>query len=178
MCAAIVGSRDGPSSLSSISTDSGSECLLLFSTKYQIANFGVSQLQACWPSTLFDYSNFGYSLLGMIAEKKRGGLPYSSCVQQFISNLLGNVNFRQSPSVLTGWPPPPSEMWYHGMNSPNVITLGELKATPPYQDPIENYDSFGGLSVGVPDYCKVLAALNFTGTDTPLLKPDTYSSIF
>jgi CubicO group peptidase (beta-lactamase class C family) len=141
--------------------------------KNAIASWAVSQKQLCWPGTRYGYCNFGYMVLGLLLE--RLGIPFATVLAGLIVQPLKLKRLRRSQSVASGWPPPADEALYHDSAALDVIALDQLKPTQSYQDPIERWDSSGGMSAAAPDYAKVLAALN--ANPCPILKPDSIASI-
>jgi CubicO group peptidase (beta-lactamase class C family) len=141
--------------------------------KNEIASWAVSQKQMCWPGTRYGYCNFGYLVLGLLLE--RLGIPFTKVLVDLVCKPVKLKRLRRSRSLASGWPPPSDEALYHDSAAADVIALDQLKSTQSYTDPIEHWDSSGGLSAAAPDYAKVLAALN--ADPSPMLKQDSITSM-
>ncbi|CAG8629748.1 3145_t:CDS:2 [Ambispora gerdemannii] len=130
-------------------------------TKLQLARYIMTEKLQFEPGTQYLYSNFGYILLSLVVEKKRGTL-YESAVLSTIGKPLGLSRTRLSrtllSSQLTG------EARYHDWKigvSDSVMTPDEPLV--PYQYggfDIQNQDGGGGWSVAAVDFARILAGLS------------------
>lgn len=149
-------------------------------TKYQIASFMAGQEMQYDPGDTSQfpqgvsssYSNFGYSLLGQVIEKKHPGFNYTDAVKNSIFKPLGVTRPRLGRSLLANQAS--GEVRYHGAK-PSIaksVMTSDMPLVPTAYGGfnIENMDSHGGWILAAPDYAKVLAA--FQRNDNPLFKKE------
>lgn len=148
-------------------------------TKYQIAGFMTTQPLQHNPGTHYAYSNFGFSLLGQILERKRPGQTYTQSVQETIWGRLG-VTRPFLASVLQG-DRAPGEAEYQSAQTgvvPSVMTADQPLVPVFYGgENVTNMDSHGGWVLAAPDYVKMLAAFD-RGALNPLLDEATTAEMF
>lgn len=125
------------------------------------------------PDTDSQYSNFGFSVLGQVLERRNPGLSYQEVVERDIFAPLGLVRPRMARSTKAGlWP---GEVTYHPytpMLSRSVLSDSQPWVAGQYGAlNKENMDSHGGWVMAAPDYAKILAAFDL-GASNPLLDPD------
>jgi CubicO group peptidase (beta-lactamase class C family) len=131
------------------------------------------------PGTLYDYSNYGYLLLGRIIEAVTG-MSYSAYMQKYVFDAL-NINRIKLGSSLFEQRQT-SEVAYYTSDPhlyPNVRQPGgPANAMLPYGNfNIENMDSHGGWLASAVDMARFMTAFDSTG-GYPLLNPATISQIF
>jgi CubicO group peptidase (beta-lactamase class C family) len=147
-------------------------------SKYDRARYQLQQPMAHEPGTHQAYSNFGFSLLGMVVEAYEDQ-PYLDAVKKHVFKPLGLKRPRGIPTLLKDQPPETARQ--HD---------DELRAWPSVLDPKQplvpiayggenyaNFDSFGGWCMAAPDYAKILAAFD-PGVANPLLKPETVKTMW
>lgn len=122
------------------------------------------------PNTQSQYSNFGFSVLGQVLERKEPGLTYQQIVQRDIFTPLGLTRPKMARSTKAGlWP---GEVYYHPwtpMLSRSVLSDSQPWVAGQYGAlNKENMDSHGGWVMSAPDYAKILAAFDL-GASNPLL---------
>jgi len=131
------------------------------------------------PDSDSQYSNFGFSVLGQVLERKNPGLTYEQIVQRDILQPLGLVRPRLARSTKAGlWP---GEVYYHPytpMLSRSVMSNGQPWVAGQYGAlNKENMDSHGGWVMSAPDYAKILAAFDLGGSN-PLLSPEQTTNMW
>ncbi len=131
------------------------------------------------PDTDSQYSNFGFSVLGQVLERKNPGFSYQQIVERDIFTPLGLVRPRMARSTKTGlWP---GEVYYHPytpMLSRSVMDDAQPWVAGQYGAlNKENMDSHGGWVMAAPDYAKILAAFDL-GASNPLLTPDETAAMW
>ncbi|MFE0753747.1 serine hydrolase [Inquilinus sp. NPDC058860] len=139
-------------------------------TKYDVASFGVAQPLQFWPGTDSHYSNFGYSILGLVIEKKTGK-PYEQALLESVFVPVGvgrpRIAFNRKEERAKG------EVFYHDAaerTGPSMLEPSQPMVEFPYgAENFRNYDSFGGWVLAAPDYARVLSQFS-RGSDNPLLK--------
>ncbi|MBX3464033.1 MAG: serine hydrolase [Planctomycetes bacterium] len=125
------------------------------------------------PGNDSEYSNFGFSVLGQVLERRNPGLSYEQIVQRDILQPLGLWRPRMARSTKAGlWP---GEVFYHPfvpMLSRSVLSDDRPWVAGQYGAwNKENMDSHGGWVMSAPDFAKILAAFDL-GASNPLLDPD------
>ena len=111
------------------------------------------------------YSNLGYTLLGMVVEKKRG-VTLTSALQSDLFSPLGITRFRVASSNVNAQPA--NEALYRGdglWTTANVNVPGTPLAAVPYGG--DNFQALlapGGMSMAATDMARLLAMLNVPGT--------------
>ena len=131
-------------------------------SKSQTASFAASVNLAFTPGSQFSYSNMGYVLLGMIAEKKLG-VSYLTALRNKVFAPLGASRVRRFP--LLPETQPASEAKYDSivLGVGRSVVTGDGRIVPlVYGGDFDSrvWDAGGGLSVAAPDFAKVLASLN------------------
>jgi CubicO group peptidase (beta-lactamase class C family) len=143
-------------------------------TKYNVATFMTEEPIQYVPGTTYVYSNFSFSLLGQILEKKYPGLTYPQVIDQQIFQPLGITAPYIGQSGLSDRRP--GEVFYQGIG-PSIVTsvLTEQQPLVPYiygGSNITNMDSHGGWVMRAPDYAKILTGLD-PASPHPLLDAST-----
>ncbi len=129
--------------------------------KYQVASWGIDKGQGFWPSDAHvpAYSNLGYSLLGMVIEKKTGR-PYRIALQRALLGPIGISRARISQSFQSERAP--GEAIYHIAEETKGKSVHDT-AQPivPLQyggENSANKDSYGGWLMSAVDYARILAS--------------------
>lgn len=139
-------------------------------TKYMIASFMATYRLNSNPGEVYAYSNFGFSLLGQILERKYPGMLYKDIIQQQIFTPLGLTRPYLGGSLL-GDQGPDEARYQDSYPSVvfSVITPGDTLVPYIYGGSnIANMDSHGAWVMAAPDYAKFLAAFDL-GDTNPLL---------
>jgi len=118
------------------------------------------------------YSNYGFSLLGRILERRNGGVPYAQIMQNQVFGPLGITR------AVIGGPyredALPGEVRYHPQRLSVSRSVNEVdRPFVPWHYGgfnMANLDSHGAYVMTAPDYAKVLAAFDL-GLFNPLLGP-------
>jgi CubicO group peptidase (beta-lactamase class C family) len=135
-------------------------------TSYMV---GTQQLDFT-PNNDSQYSNFGFSLLGQVLERRNPGLSYEQIVNQRLFAPLGITRPRMARSTLAGLHP--GEVTYHPyvpMLRRSVLSDEQPWVAGQYGGlNKENMDSHGGWVMAAPDFAKVLAAFDL-GASNPVL---------
>lgn len=137
--------------------------------KFQIYRYMIgTQLLDFAPGTDYEYSNFGYSVIGQMLERRNAGLSYAQIMQQRVFGPLGITRPRIADSDQLH----PGEVMYHPW-TPSIgdSVLDDAQPLVAGQYGIwnkENMDSHGAWVMAAPDYAKVLAAFDL-GASNPLL---------
>ncbi len=132
------------------------------------------------PGTLYDYSNYGYLLLGRVIESITG-LPYATAVQQLIFNPLYITEIKQGSSEFEFRQP--GEVAYYTLTDPhlypNVRHAGApVNAMASYGSfNIENMDSHGAWIASAVDLARFTTMFDSTGL-YPILTPATIATTF
>jgi CubicO group peptidase (beta-lactamase class C family) len=150
-------------------------------TSNQLASWLAGQKLVALPGTsaAWAYNNMGYMLLGQIAAKLRG-TSYIDAVTNHIATPLGLQHTRLSVAPLSSQPA--DEARYTDITMPiakSVVDPDERLVPSGYGD--SNFTvsgPAGGISSAVVDMARILAALNLTATDNPLLAPSEIQSMF
>ena len=150
-------------------------------TPDQLASWLAGQKLVAPPGTpqAWAYNGNGYILLGQIVAKLRGG-SYIDALTNYIAAPLGLKHTRLSVAPLSSQPP--DEARYTDITMPiakSVVDPDQRLVPSGYGD--ANYSvhgADGGISSSVVDMARILAALNLTATDNPLLAPSEIQSMF
>jgi CubicO group peptidase (beta-lactamase class C family) len=150
-------------------------------TPAQFASWLAGQNLVAAPGTAqaWAYSNNGYFLLGQIVAKLRGGV-YIDAFTKYVAAPLGLQNTRLAVSPLSSQPA--NEARYTDISMPiekSVIYADQRVVPSGYGD--TNYSvssSAGGISSAAVDMARILAALNLSSADNPLLAPSEIQSMF
>jgi CubicO group peptidase (beta-lactamase class C family) len=153
--------------------------------RMQIARWGVGQQMQFWPGSKSVYSNFGFSVLGLVIEAVTG----SSYIDWMKASILGPLGVARARLSM------PLEL---SRAAAEVAYIPESPATKPDlvsgvgQVPLQyggennaNFASFGGWVMAAPDYVKVLSSYtSATTAPTTTLPKDmlgnpraTYTSV-
>jgi CubicO group peptidase (beta-lactamase class C family) len=142
--------------------------------KYQIARYMAGQPLQFTPGTQQEYSNFGFSLLGMLIERKRGQ-SYIEAVRRSVFAPLGVTRAVRAVAPLTEQAAGAVRQHDHELRVwPSVLSGDPRLYTQPLAplaygaEDYRVFDSFGGWELAAVDYAKVLAAFH-CGADNPLL---------
>ncbi|MCA8951735.1 MAG: serine hydrolase [Planctomycetes bacterium] len=131
------------------------------------------------PDSQYAYSNFGFSLLGIVLEFANPGWAYDRIIGRDVFSPLGLTRPKLARSLRSQlWP---GEVTYH----PYVPALGrtvhddnrDWVATQYGAANKENMDSHGGWVMAAPDYAKILAAFDL-GASNPLMTPATRDAMW
>lgn len=123
-------------------------------SKVDIATYMTGQPMQFEPGSRFNYSNYGYCLLGLIIEEITGR-DYSEWVAENVFQPIGVGRPRRGHTSF--FERSPGEVIYHGANGED-----------PYRWNIENMDSHGGWVLSAPDFARFMCAL-FEDPDSSLL---------
>jgi CubicO group peptidase (beta-lactamase class C family) len=131
------------------------------------------------PGTLYDYSNYGYLLLGRIIEAVTG-MSYSAYMQKYVFDPLNITRIKQGFSLFEQRQA--GEVAYYTSDPhlyPNVRKAGgPANAMLPYGNfNIENMDSHGAWLASAVDLARFMTAFDSTG-GYPLLDLGTINQIF
>jgi CubicO group peptidase (beta-lactamase class C family) len=126
------------------------------------------------------YNNDGYIMLGQIVAKLRGS-SYLDAVSSHICAPLNLQHTRLSVSPLSDQPA--DEARYTDITMPirpSVVYPDQRLVPSGYGDwgPATVTAPAGGISSAVVDMARILAALNLTAADNPLLAPNEIESMF
>ena len=140
-------------------------------TKYQRAQYHMSFPLSFQPGARNQYSNFGYSILGLVLERvSRPDLSYEAIVRRDVFNPLGLTRPFVAGTVCEARRP--GEVRYHDYRLrvvTNVMHQDRRLLPMPYGgEHYRTFDSFGGWVLSAPDYAKLLAAFN-RGAYNPLM---------
>lgn len=108
------------------------------------------------PGTESHYSNFGYGILGRVAEKA-SGKSYMNYLQQNLLAPVGLTNIIQSrsrPRDLNPW-----EIWYDDSSLVRSAVDYPTNMLVRWVDGggyLESYDAFGGISASAPALCRFM----------------------
>jgi CubicO group peptidase (beta-lactamase class C family) len=147
-------------------------------SKSKIASYMAGQMMQFGPGTDSIYSNFGFSLLGRIVEKKTNSFSYTVAVKNTVLAPLGvtRANLGRSLWAIRA----AGEVRYHGAGlwaAPSVMSSSRPWVPGTYGGfNLENMDSHGGWTMAAPDYAKVLAAFD-RGTSNPILHQSTAENV-
>lgn len=125
------------------------------------------------------YSNVGYMLLGQIVANKRG-TSYIDAVSKYLGAPLGLRHTRLAVAPLGNQPP--DEARYTDITMPiykSVVDRDQRLVPAGYGD--LNFGvagPAGGISSAAVDMARILAALNLTATDNPMLAPSEIKAMF
>ena len=139
--------------------------------KFSIYRYMIgTQLLDFAPGTDYEYSNFGYCVIGQMLERSNPGLTYAQIMQQRVFGPLGITRARIADSDELH----PGEVTYHTW-TPSIGESVLDDAQPLVASQYgtlnkENMDSHGAWVMAAPDYAKVLAAFDL-GASNPLLGP-------
>jgi D-alanyl-D-alanine carboxypeptidase len=114
------------------------------------------------PGTHYEYSNFGYCLLGRVIEKVTG-MPYAAFVQQNILAKCGITTMEIGGSTLNEQKP--NEVYYFNDNYA-------------YNMNVPRMDSHGGWIATATDLVKFLTHVNYVPTKPELLKKATLDKMY
>jgi CubicO group peptidase (beta-lactamase class C family) len=150
-------------------------------TSDQLSSWLAGQKLLAAPGTnaAWQYNNAGYILLGQIAAKKRG-TSYIDAVNNHIAAPLGLKHTRLGIGPLSSQPA--DEARYTDITMPiarSVLDPDQRLVSSGYGD--GNFTvgaGAGGISSAVVDMARILAALNVTSTDNPLLAPSEINAMF
>ncbi len=150
-------------------------------TSAQLASWLAGQKLVAPPGTpaAWAYNNFGYMLLGQIAAKLRA-TSYIDAVTNHIAAPLGLKHTRLAVAPLSAQPA--DEARYTDITMPivqSVVDAGQRLVPAGYGD--ANYSVIGpagGMSSAVVDMARILAALNLSSADNPLLAPSEINAMF
>ena len=125
------------------------------------------------------YSNVGYMLLGLIVAKLRGS-SYIDAVRSHIAVPLGLKHTRLAVAPLGAQPPDEARHTSMTMKIVQSVVDADQRLVPEgYGD--NNYSvtgPAGGISSAVVDMARILAALNLSAADNPLLAPAEITAMF
>jgi CubicO group peptidase (beta-lactamase class C family) len=148
----------------------------------QLSSWLAGQKLTAPPGTpaAWGYNNVGYMMLGQIVAKLRGS-SYIDAVTNHIGAPLGMQHTRLSVSPLSGQPA--DEARYTDITMPirsSVVYPDQRLVPSGYGDwgPAAVTAPAGGISSAVIDMARILAALNLTAADNPLLVPSEIVSMF
>ncbi|HEY6343838.1 MAG TPA: serine hydrolase [Bryobacteraceae bacterium] len=147
----------------------------------QLASWLAGQKLVAAPGTpaAWVYNNNGYILLGQIAAQLRGG-AYIDVLNDYIVKPLGLQHTRLAVAPLSSQPA--DEARYTDITMPiaNSVIYADQRLVPSgYGDANFSVSSgAGGVSSSVVDMARILAALNLTAADNPLLAPSEIQSMF
>jgi CubicO group peptidase (beta-lactamase class C family) len=127
-------------------------------TREEIARWGTGQKMQFWPGFRYAYSNFGFSLLGLVIERKTGS-DYISWMRDKIFAPLGVTRPRLGlPLELSR---APEEVAYTAQDGRLTADFVTGIGSAPIQYGGENnanFASFGGWVMSAPDYVRILAS--------------------
>lgn len=137
-------------------------------TKYQLAQYMMGQPLQHDPGTVYAYSNFGYSLLGLVIEHVSGE-SYFTYLHQAILDPIGASDVHLAESVVTAQSV--REPYYSdpGTNC-SVFTIATCTTVPEAYGGfyVEAFDAFGGLDASAPT---LLTFLQHYFIDGPAVQP-------
>jgi len=145
--------------------------------KHDVATWMTGEPMQFEPGTKSAYSNYGFSLLGMLVEDATG-TSYAASMRSSIFGALGiPARARLGASLTRG----ADEVYYHGPN-PDLVRSFRSAARPwvpvtRFVNSLENFDSFGGWIMAPADYVKVLSAFD-SNIDNPLLAPASVAEMW
>jgi CubicO group peptidase (beta-lactamase class C family) len=128
------------------------------------------------PGTYFDYSNYGYLLLGRIIEAA-SHQPYETYVKQNILKPLGITHMQLGHTLPDGRLP--GEVTYHSdFTGPTVFDASGADVPMPYGAwNLENMDANGGWVANVIDLARFEVSFDRSGS-SPVLSPDSIQRMF
>ena len=130
-------------------------------TKLEIARYMAGRNLDFAPGSAEAYSNFGFSLLGQVMEK-RDGKTFQQLVRDRIMTPLGLTRPRIGTSAVPS--SPNGEVRYEDATPSlhtTVLNATGAKVSAPYGGfNLTNMDANGAWVMGAPDYAKILAALD------------------
>ncbi|MDQ3935588.1 MAG: beta-lactamase family protein [Actinomycetota bacterium] len=139
-------------------------------SRTEIARWGATQQMQFWPGSRTAYSNFGYSLLGLVIEQLTGS-DYIQHVRDRIFAPLGITRPRLAMPLERSRLP--GEVAYYpdgGGWDADDLTGGGGKLPIQYGgENNANFASFGGWAMAAPDYARLLAAYAGTAPPTTIL---------
>jgi len=125
------------------------------------------------PGSRYVYSNFGYCVLGRVAEKV-AGVPFADYVKSEILAPLGITRMRIGSSIREGRAP--GEVVYYDRDSTTSIFGGGGRVPWPYGGfYLEALDAVGAWIASAPDLLRFLTAVDGFATRPDLLRPETIS---
>ena len=150
-------------------------------TVEQLGSWLAGQQLVAPPGTpaAWQYNNNGYILLGQIAATLRG-TSYIGAVSNYIAAPLGLQHTRLAVAPLSNQPA--DEARYTDITMPivnSVVDPDQQLVPSGYGDANFSVSTGGGgISSSVVDMARILAALNLTATNNPLLAPSEIQSMF
>ena len=145
--------------------------------KHDVATWMTGEPMQFDPGAKSAYSNYGFSLLGMLVEEATG-VSYLASMRSSVFGALGvPTRARLGASLTRG----ADEVYYHGPN-PDLVRSFRSAARPwvpvtRFVNSLENFDSFGGWIMAPADYVKVLSAFD-SDIDNPLLAPASVAEMW
>lgn len=117
------------------------------------------------PDAEYQYSNYGYQLLGAVVEKVSGS-SYADFIESEIATPIGMTSLRVGDSEYSSLAP--DEVWYagHWLYSPEWDPDGEL-VEDSYAIDMTTRPGAGSLVCSAPDYCRYLREFFHPGTPKP-----------
>ena len=115
------------------------------------------------PGTHYEYSNFGYCLLGRVIEKV-SGMPYATFVKENILTKCGIIDMEIGGNTLAEQKP--NEVYYYD------------KEDWAYKMDERRMDSHGGWIATATDLVKLLVRLNYNPYKPEILKPKTLNQLY
>lgn len=148
--------------------------------KGSIANFMLGSTMLDFvPNNDSQYSNFGFSLLGQVLERRNPGMSYGQIVNQRLFGPLGINRARLARSTKAGLHN--GEVFYHPYTpilSRSVVDDARPWVAGQYGGlNKENMDAHGGWVMAAPDLAKVLAAFDL-GVSNPILSQQQADDMF
>jgi CubicO group peptidase (beta-lactamase class C family) len=141
-------------------------------TRNEMARWGATQQMQFYPGSrppYQNYSNFGFNLLGLVIERRRGR-DYVAALQQWLFDPLAIRRARLTLPLERSRAP--GEVAYYPQNPRLSDDLTGGGGQVPIQYGGENnanFASFGGLMMSAPDYARILAAYSAANPPTTIL---------
>ncbi len=115
------------------------------------------------PGAIFEYSNFGYCVLGRILEQV-SGLTYPDFVRQHVLAPCGVSDMHIAGDTLA-------------QRRPNEVTYTQQGAVSPYAIPVARMDAHGGWIANPTDLLRILLRFDGFASRPDLLQPGTISTM-
>jgi len=151
-------------------------------SKERLAGYLVGQPMHYAPGSRYLYSNFGYSMLGLVIESLTGR-GYSDAVGEAILDPLGLARPHQTPTRQSDQRPGAVRQQDVGLRVEESEITGPTSGRRPLAplpyggEDYALFDSFGGWCMAPVDYAKLLGAFAL-GNDNPLLDRATVEAMW